>query len=170
MGLEPSQYTSKAVHRQLARFTDWLEQQSGVPGKYEDYIVRSGKNAYEVEHIWANHYDRYADVFDQQGDFDRTRNHIGGLLLLPKKINASLNDLTYAEKLPHYLKANALTQSLHEAFYDKNPGFRQTLQKHGLEFKPLEEFGLTEMKKRSMLYSKFAALIWSPDRLLGEDA
>ena len=163
-----NQFTSKAIHRQLARFTDWLEQQSGVPGKYEDYIVRSGKNAYEVEHIWANRYDRFAYVFNQQGDFDRTRNHIGGLLLLPKKINASLSDMTYAEKLPHYLKANALTQSLHVAFYENNPGFRQTLQKHELEFKPLEEFGLAEMEKRSKLYSKLAALIWSPDRLLGE--
>ena len=141
-----------------------------MPGKYEDYIVRSGKNAYEVEHIWANHYDRFADVFDQQGDFDRTRNHIGGLLLLPKKINASLSDMTYAEKLPHYLKANALTQSLHEAFYLNNPGFQQTLKTHGLKFKPLEEFGLTEMEKRSKLYAKLAALIWSPDRLQGEEA
>ncbi|MEN8951814.1 DUF262 domain-containing protein [Planktotalea arctica] len=165
-----SQYTSKAVHRQLARFTDWLEQQSGVPGKYEDYIVRSGKNAYEVEHIWANHYDRFADDFDQQGDFDRARNHIGGLLLLPKKINASLNDMTYEEKLPHYLKANALTQSLHEAFYVNNPGFQQTLKAHGLKFKPHEEFGPKEMTKRSKLYSKLAELIWSQDRLLGEDA
>jgi tRNA splicing endonuclease len=163
-----SQYTSKAVHRQLARFTDWLEQQSGVPGKYEDYIVRSGKNAYEVEHIWANHYDRFADEFDQQGDFDRARNHIGGLLLLPKKINASLSDITYEEKLPHYLKANALTQSLHEAFYINNPGFQQTLKTHGLKFKPYEEFGPKEMSKRSKLYCKLADLIWSPDRLLGE--
>lgn len=165
-----NQFTSKAIHRQLARFTDWLEQQSGVPGKYEDYIMRSGKNAYEVEHIWANHYDRFANFFDQQGDFDRTRNQIGGLLLLPKKINASLSDLSYAEKLPHYLKSNALAQSLHNAFYEKNPGFHQALQKHGLEFKALEEFGPTEMEKRSKLYSKLAALIWSPDRLLSEGA
>ncbi|WP_052260509.1 MULTISPECIES: DUF262 domain-containing protein [Roseobacteraceae] len=162
-----NQFTSKAIHRQLARFTDWLEQQSGEPGKYEDYIVRSGKNAYEVEHIWANHYDRFSDVFDQQGDFDRTRNQIGGLLLLPKKINASLSDMTYEEKLPHYLKANALTQSLHEVFYQNNPGFHQTISKHGLKFKPHEAFGENEMKKRSKLYSKLAALIWSPDRLLG---
>lgn len=161
-----NQFTSKAIHRQLARFTDWLEQQSGEPGKYEDYIVRSGKNAYEVEHIWADHYERFADVFDQQAEFDRTRNHIGGLLLLPKKINASLNDMTYEKKLPHYLKANALTQSLHPDFYENNPGFKQTLTKHGLKFKPYEEFGLKEMEKRSKLYSKLAGLIWSPERLL----
>jgi len=163
-----NQFTSKAIHRQLAQFTDWLEQRSGIPGKYEDYIVRSGKNAYEVEHIWANHYDRFADVFDQQNDFDRTRNQIGGLLLLPKKINASLSDLSYAEKLPHYLKSNALAQSLHDAFYERNPGFRRALQQHGLEFKPLEEFGKTEIEKRSELYFNLADLIWSPDRLLGE--
>lgn len=161
-----NQFTSKAIHRQLARFTDWLEQQSGEPGKYEDYIVRSGKNAYEVEHIWADHYERFADVFDQQAEFDRTRNHIGGLLLLPKKINASLNDMTYEKKLPHYLKANALTQSLHPQFYENNPGFKQTLKKHGLKFKPHEEFGLKEMGERSKLYSKLARLIWSPERLL----
>jgi len=165
-----SQFTSKAVHRQLARFTDWLEQQSGVSGKYEDYIVRSRKNAYEVEHIWANHYDRFVEEFDQQGDFDRTRNHIGGLLLLPKKINASLSDMTYKEKLPHYLKENALAQSLHEAFYQKNPGFQQTLETYGLKFESYEEFGPNEMKKRSALYSELAELIWSPNRLLDEVA
>ena len=76
--------------------------------------------------------------------------------------------LTYAEKQPHYLKANALAQSLHKAFYEKNPGFHQALQKHGLKFKPLEKFGPTDMEKRSKLYSNLAALIWSPDRLLSE--
>jgi len=165
-----SQFTSKAVHRQLARFTDWLEQQSGVPGKYEDYVVRSGKNAYEVEHIWANHYDRFADVFDQQADFDRTRNHIGGLLLLPKKINASLKDKTYEEKLPHYIKANALTQSLHPDFYKNNPGFLKAISNHTLAFQSHEKFGENEIKQRSELYSTLANLIWSPDRLLDGEA
>ena len=161
-----NQFTSKPIHRQLARFTDWLEQQSGEPGKYEDYIVRSGKNAYEVEHIWADHYDRFDDVFDQQVDFEWERNSIGGLLLLPKKINASLNDKTYSKKLRHYLKANALTQSLHIDFYENNPGFSQALRKHGLKFRPHKKFGHGEMEKRSKLYSKLARLIWSPERLL----
>ncbi|QFU08846.1 hypothetical protein PARPLA_02456 [Rhodobacteraceae bacterium THAF1] len=58
-----NQFTGKAVHRQLARFTDWLERQAGEPGRYEDYVVRSGKHAYEVEHIWANHHDRFATSF-----------------------------------------------------------------------------------------------------------
>ena len=164
-----NQFTSKAIHRHLARFTDWLERQMGEPGKYEDYIVRSGKNAYEIEHIWANHYDRFTEEFDQQNDFDTHRNYIGGLLLLPKKINASLNDMDYAEKLPHFLKTNALAQSLHEMFYKKNPGFRQTITKHGLPFRAHEEFRKADLKERSKLYCQLAALIWSPDRLLGEE-
>jgi len=165
-----NQFTSKAIHRQLARFTDWLEQQSGEPGHYEDYIVRSGQNAFEVEHIWADHYDRFMDEFDQQNAFDQHRNRIGGLLLLPKKINASLNDMTYDEKLPHYLKQNALAQSLHEEFYSNNPGFRQTITKHDLPFHSHDSFAKADLEERSRLYCQLAALIWSPDRLLDGEA
>ncbi|MCV2891281.1 DUF262 domain-containing protein [Ruegeria aquimaris] len=160
-----NQFTGKAIHRQLARFTDWLEQQAGEPGRYEDYIVRSGKNAYEIEHLWANHYDRFAEVFPQQNDFDNHRNLIGGLVLLPKKINASLNDATYAEKIKHYLKANPLAQTLNADFYEKNPGFLQTLARTGLEFVPHSDFGKDDLTKRSELYCALADHIWSPDRL-----
>ncbi|MCY4260328.1 MAG: DUF1524 domain-containing protein, partial [Rhodobacteraceae bacterium] len=165
-----NQFTSKAIHRQLARFTDWLEQQSGGPGHYEDYIVRSGQNAFEVEHIWADHYDRFMEEFDQQNDFDQHRNCIGGLLLLPKKINASLNDMTYDEKLPHYLKQNALAQSLNEDFYSNNPGFRQTINKHHLPFRSHESFAKADLEERSRLYCQLAELIWSPKRLLDGEA
>ena len=161
-----NQFTSKAIHRQLARFTDWLEQEMDEPGKYSDYVIRSGKGAYEVEHIWANHYDRFVEEFDQQNDFDYHRNLIGGLLLLPRKVNASLNDSTYAEKLPHYLKANALAQSLHKRFYEKNPGFQQTIAEYDLPFRAQKKFAKSELEERCRLYCQLAALIWSPDRLL----
>ncbi len=165
-----NQFFAKAIHRQLARFTDWLEQQSGGPGHYEEYIVRSGKNAFEIEHIWADHYDRFKHEFDQQNNFDQYRNFIGGLLLLPKKINASLNDRTYEEKLPHYLKQNALAQSLHKDFYSNHPGFQQTITKHSLLFRSHDSFTKADLEERSQLYCQLAALIWSPDRLLdGEE-
>lgn len=160
-----NQFTGKAIHRQLARFTDWLEQQAGEPGRYEDYIVRSGKNAYEIEHLWANHYDRFADVFPQQQDFETHRNMIGGLVLLPKKINASLNDATYNDKIKHYLKANPLAQTLHADFYEKNPGFLQTLARTGLNFEPHPEFGKDDLSKRCDLYCALADHVWSPARL-----
>jgi len=165
-----NQFTSKAIHRQLARFTDWLEQQSGGPGHYEEYIVRSGQNAFEVEHIWSDHYERFMHEFDQQNTFDQYRDRIGGLLLLPKKINASLNDMTYDEKLPHYLKQNALAQSLHKDFYSNNPGFQQTITRHSLPFHPHESFTKADLEERSQLYCQLAALIWSPNRLLDGEA
>lgn len=161
-----TQFTSKAIHRQLARFTDWLEQQAGEPGRYEDYIVRSGKNAYEVEHILANKFEMFTDEFDDAADFEEWRNYIGGLLLLPKKVNASLGDDTYQKKLSHYLKANALTQSLHPDFYKNNPGVLKAIKLHGLAFKPHEDFGWKDIQERSYLYSALATLIWSPDRLI----
>lgn len=165
-----NQFFSKAIHRQLARFTDWLEQQSGEPGHYEDYIVRSGRNAFEVEHIWADHYDRFMEEFDQPNDFDQYRNRIGGLLLLPKKINASLNDMTYEEKLGKYGGENALARSLHKGFYKNNPGFLQTIAKHNLPFHSHESFTKADLEERSQLYCQLAELIWSADRLLEEEA
>ena len=160
-----NQFTSKAIHRQLARFSDWLETQSGEPGRYEDYINRSGKNAYVVEHIWANKYERFKGEFDQQNDFDNHRNLIGGLLLLPKKINASLNDMSYEEKLPHYIKYNLLAKSLHESCYQNNPGFKRTIEKHNLPFEAHITFTKEDLEKRSQLYCRLASIIWHPERL-----
>ena len=161
-----NQFTSRSIHRQLARFVDWLERESGNSGNYENYVIRSGKVAYEIEHIWADRYDRFKDEFSQQNDFDNFRNNIGGLLLLPKKINASLSDKTYEEKLPHYIKENCLAQSLHESFYLSNPGFLQTVQKFNLLFQPHSNFTQANLEKRSKLYCHLAKLIWSPKRLL----
>lgn len=165
-----NQFTSKAIHRQLARFTDWLEQQAGEPGRYEDYIVRSGKNAYEIEHILADKFDMFIEEFEDAAEFEEWRNYIGGLLLLPKKVNASLGDDPYKKKLPNYLKANALCQSLHPNFYKNNPGVLKAIKSHNLAFEPHKKFGWEEIEQRSDLYCKLAALIWSPDRLLRKTA
>jgi uncharacterized protein with ParB-like and HNH nuclease domain len=162
-----NQFTSNAIHRQLARFTDWLEQQADEPGKYEDYIIRSGKNAYEVEHILANKFEMFTEEFEDAAAFEEWRNYIGGLLLLPKKLNASLGDYSYTKKLPHYLKANALTQSLHPDFYSNNPGVLKAIKKYGLKFKAHEKFDGDEIEQRSNVYCALASLIWSPNRLLG---
>jgi hypothetical protein len=160
----------KTVQRTLARITDWLEQSAGEPGKYEDYIVRSGKNCYEVEHILADKFEMFSDKFEDAAAFDKWRNYIGGLLLLPKKVNASLGDKSYEVKRPKYLRANALSQSLHPDFYKNNPGVLKAIEKHGLAFASHDKFDGDEITQRSKLYSALATLIWSPDRLLDEAA
>jgi hypothetical protein len=100
------------IHRILARLTDYVETASGQSSRYTEYVA-DGTNRYEVEHIWANHPERHTDEFSHPSDFSEHRNRIGGLLLLPKKFNASYGDLPYREKLPHYRTQNLLAHTTH---------------------------------------------------------
>lgn len=158
-------WNAKSLHRQLARFTHWLEEQSGQPGRYLEYIVRSGKNAYEIEHLWANHFERHTDEFAHAQEFTTHRNRVGGLVLLPKKINASLNDKAYSDKLEHYQSENLLARSLHPMCYVHNPGFLKLKAETGLPLKAFTEFKKANFDERFSLYKGIAELLWSADRL-----
>jgi hypothetical protein len=157
----------RQIHRLLARMTDYVEVQSGLPSRYSDYIQR-GKKGYEVEHIWANHAERHTDEFAHQSDFQDYRNRIGGLLLLPKSFNASYGDMEYSKKLPHYLKQNLLAQSLHEHAYSHNPGFKAFIKRSGLAFRDHPQFKKADLDARHALYRRLAEEIWNPDRLVQE--
>ena len=154
---------SPSVHRILARLTDYVEAQSGRASRYSEYIRRSGKHAYEIEHIWANDYETIGTEFGHPHDFDMYRNRIGGLLLLPKKFNASYGALPFSKKRKHYLKQNLLAMSLHEDAYDRDPGFAQFVRKSGLYFQSHPEFQKKDLDARQTLYTKLAEQIWSPD-------
>ena len=158
-------WNAKSLHRQLARFTHWLEEQSGQPGRYLEYIVRSSKNAYEIEHLWANHFERHTDEFAHAQEFSAHRNRVGGLVLLPKKINASLNDKAYIDKLEHYQSENLLARSLHPMCYVHNPGFLKLKAETGLPFKAFTEFKKANFDERFSLYKGIAERLWSADRL-----
>jgi uncharacterized protein with ParB-like and HNH nuclease domain len=165
--LRVHQQNRYALHRLLARLTDYVETRSGQPSHYLDY-VSEGKGRYEVEHIWADHPERHTDEFDHPADFAEHRNRIGGLLLLPKSFNASYGDLTYAEKLPHYNTQNLLARSLHSQCYEHNPGFVRFARESGLPFKPYEQFNKVDLEERGLLYRQIAEHIWNPDDLLRE--
>jgi hypothetical protein len=153
------------IHRILARMTDFIERESGRESSFERFMQRSGKNKYEVEHIWANHPERHSDEFSHPNDFLDYRNRIGGLLLLPKQFNQSYGDLPYQEKVEHYLKNNLLAQSLHPRCYERNPGFLQFIQKYSLPFEPHNVFKKADLDQRQKLYLQLADLVWNPDRL-----
>jgi len=158
----------RQIHRLLARMTDYVEVQSGRASRYSEYIKRSGKHGYEVEHIWANHADRHADEFHHAADFGEYRNRIGDLLLLPKSFNASYGDLTYGEKLDHYYGQNLLAQSLHVKAYEHDPGFRRFRERSGLPFKAHSEFRKADLDNRQTLYWRLAEQIWNSDNILRE--
>lgn len=105
---------ARQIHRLLARMTDYIEAASGMPSRYSDYSKRGGKDGYEIEHVWADHFERHVDEFDHPSDFSEYRNRIGDLVLLPKSFNASYGDLAYEEKLKHYNGQNLLARSLHK--------------------------------------------------------
>ena len=148
----------------LARMTDYVEVQSGDSIRYVDYL-RSGKNRYEIEHIWANHLEYHADEFSQESEFQAYRDRIGGLLLLPKSDNASSGDDPYCKKLGVYGGQNLLAKSLLEQTYTNNPGFRKFRETSGLEFKPHPEFKKADLDDRQELYLRLAEQIWNPECL-----
>jgi len=156
----------RRIHLLLARMTDYIEQKSGMPSHYLDYITGAGTKRYEVEHIWADHYERHTDEFSHPADFQNIRNRIGDLLLLQKSFNQSYGDLPYEEKLPHYHGQNLLAKSLHPRCYDHNPGFLKFVRERGLPFEPYEQFNKADIEKRQNLYKMIAEEIWDPKKLL----
>ena len=158
------------IHQLLARITDFVEVGSVQPSRFPEFVAE-GKNRYEIEHVWANHPERHTDEFGHPADFEEYRNRIGGLLLLPKKFNASYGDLPYEKKLPHYLKQNGpnmLARSLHPDSYSHNPGFARFAQQSGLKFKPHPAFKKMDLDARQDLYRRIAEAVWSSDRLKAE--
>jgi hypothetical protein len=167
--LRVHQQNRYALHRLLARLTDYVETQSGQPSHYAEY-VNAGTVRYEVEHVWADHPERHTDEFAHPTDFAEYRNRIGGLLLLPKSFNASYSDLRYEDKLPHYNTQNLLARSLHPQCYDHNPGFTRFIQEAGLPFRALDQFTKADLEERSELYRSIAERVWNPVDLLRESA
>lgn len=158
------------LHHLLARMTDWVEQESGLPSHFRDYVAETGNNRFEVEHIWANKPDEHLDEFGHPQEFAEARDRFGGLLLLPKSFNASFGALPYEQKLKHYNKQNLLAQSLHPDTYERNPQFLAVIKRTGLPFRAHPEFKRADMKERQVLYRRIAERIWDPELLLADVA
>lgn len=154
------QQNKRFVKYLLARITNFIESESGIPSNFDNYVSDSIKKPYQIEHIWADNFDEHKDEFEQRDEFNTYRNRIGGLLLLPKGTNQSFKDDPYNKKLPHYLKENLLAQSLHQDCYSKNPNFLNFIQSIKLNFKPYQNFGKNELVERTELYKKICKKIW----------
>jgi len=156
----------RLVHLLLARITDCIEINSGRQSRYKEYIQRGGKNGYEIEHIWADHFEEHSDEFSHPADFKDYRNRIGGLLLLPKSFNASYGDLPYEQKKKYYaIKQNLLAQSLCKETYEHDPGFNKFVSESKLPFKSYETFKKSDLDERQNLYINLAEQIWNPENI-----
>ena len=79
-----NQQNRKKIKVLLALITEIVARNSDQ----SNYLLDSHEQC-EVEHILADHYDRYSDEFSSESEFVSVRNSIGDLLVLPKKFNAS---------------------------------------------------------------------------------
>lgn len=145
----------------LARITKFIEEGSGVPSSFKDYVDPDIKKPFEIEHIWADKFEEHKDEFEQRDEFGNYRNNIGALILVQRGFNQSYKDLPYNDKLPHYLEQNLLAKSLHPQTYEKNPSFLSFIKESGLNFKAHPEFKKSDILERQKLYQAICEKIWN---------
>ena len=156
-----NQFTSRYMLHVLSRITYYIDQKIGLTNKFEDYVNRTGKNPYDIEHIWCNDYQRFAAQVTDEEEFNRTRNLMGGLLILPRDKNRSYQDADYSTKLPLYFGENILAKSLHQDCYRNNPHFINLLSTLKLSLSPIDDFTKDSFKKRQQSYKEIAEYIWN---------
>ena len=153
------------IHFLLARLTHHIEKECGIESSFLTYVLRDIKKPFEIEHIWADKYERHTDEFAHPYEFDQYRNRVGGLILLPRGFNQSFSSNTYEDKLDAYFGQNMLAKTLHPNCYKNNPSFLSYKERSGLPFQPYPaEFTKTSLDERQKLYRHICEEIWSPER------
>lgn len=157
----------RQVRHILARLTHWVDTQCGLSSSFEDLVSQGRARPFEIEHIWADHYDRFKECFPNPSDFETERNHLGGLLLLQRGVNQSIGDATYEDKRDAYVSnsENLLARSLHPLAYENLPSFRWLRDRTGLPFRAYDLFGPEQQAERQELYIRIAEWVWNPSRL-----
>lgn len=163
-GLRPD--NKAQVRYLLARLTAFVEVESGRPDQIARYLEKP--EPFEVEHIWANKFERHQAEVKTEDKFRSHRNRLGALLLLQKSHNASYQAATYEEKVEWYRQQNYLAASLHRMTHQRNRPFTDGVaKKHGLEklFRPFDKFDMVAIETRQHLYQRLCEIIWAPQRL-----
>ena len=158
---------SNIIRRFLARIATYVDNGRAGSDSYAD-LLRTGTHGYDIEHIFPDDPSSHRVEYPERQDFREERSWIGGLLLIPSRVNRSFGGLGYLEKREHYVKENMLPASLHEEAYRHNPGFVSFAEATGLGFQPHARFGKTELRLRQELYEQIAVQVWSPDRIARE--
>lgn len=160
-----NQFSRRYIFHLLARLTAYVDTGAGKADGFPAYVDRQQKNPYDIEHIWADRYERYRDECPTEQDFITWRNHVGGLLLLPADVNRSYQDKSFSDKAPHYAKQNFYAASLTAAAYEHQPQFLAFIDREQLKFEPYSHFGKAEQQARRELVHRLVNTVWSPSRL-----
>jgi uncharacterized protein with ParB-like and HNH nuclease domain len=152
----------KFVKHLLSRITNHIDNLVGKSTTYVSYHHPKGKQ-FEIEHIWGNKFEEHKDEFEQITDFQTWRNSIGALILLPNGTNQSFSSDKYEDKVEHYLKENTFAQTLHSAYYEKNPNFLKSEKVQELQFKKHPQFKKEDIADRKELVQRICEQIWSTE-------
>lgn len=167
-GLQPES-NRRHIHYLLARITAFVEAECDAGRAELTEFVRyfADEDKYEIEHIWANRFERHQTEVKTEKKFHSIRNRLGGLLLLRKSDNASYNDKTYPEKLSLYFRNNMLAKALNKDSYRNFPAYRNFRKKYSLEklMTHYDEFTQGSIEHRQELYIRLCEIIWNPERL-----
>ncbi|MFC3995195.1 DUF262 domain-containing protein [Nocardiopsis sediminis] len=165
-GLRPG--NTPQVRYLLARITAFVERECGRADRIADYL--HPQHPHEIEHIWANKFERHQAETGNKTNFQAMRDRLGALLLLSKSDNASYQDDPYDRKVVYYRGQNILAASLHPESYEKDVGFRRFRKRRGLE-KLFRHYpggvGFTKqaIEERQVLYQRLCELVWDPSAL-----
>jgi hypothetical protein len=158
----------KFIKHLLSRISAYVDDLVGKTSTYVTYHHPNGKQ-FEIEHIWGNKFKEHKDEFEQETEFQSWRNSIGALILLPQGTNQSFSSEKYSYKLEHYIKENTFVQSLHPAYYKKNPNFLKSEIIKDLGFQPHSDFKKDDIDARLELILNICEKLWSTEYFVEED-
>lgn len=164
-GFGLNQHSKAYIFHLLARVTAFTELQSGRGDNFPVLIERAAKNPYDIEHIFADDFSMYKDVFVDEKEFEEVRDNVASLLLLPQDVNRSLQAKPFTDKRKVYAQQNFYSASLSDAIYEHQPQFRQFKDKYQLPFEAHRDFTKVEQAKRAKLLMSLVEAVWSPARL-----
>lgn len=164
-GFSWNQFTGRYILGVLARFTDYVDVQTGNQSLFDSYVNRKVKNSYDREHVIPDKFEDYRTGFSSLEEFNTFRWKLGNLILLKLDKNRSYQDMAYIDKRKYYLQNNIIAQSFHEDCYQNNPKFLNFYKSRGYAFRYYLNFGKNEILERQSLYQAMALDIWSEDNL-----
>jgi hypothetical protein len=152
----------------LARVGSFVEAECSITNKvgFPVYWQRDkGGKTFDIEHLLKEAFDvsslPASHGFADAKDYGESRNLLGGLALLPRSRNRSLQDKAYRDKLSAYGTENVLVGTLTGQFYQNNPNVAAFLAKYqSIGLKEIPEFGKAELVARGAAYTEIAKEIW----------
>lgn len=153
----------------LGRMAHFLEKELKLTNKvgFAVYMQRDkNMKTFDIEHVLRKEINDQQQTslslgFTNDAEYVKKRDLIGGLILLPRSRNRSLNDNMYSDKVNVYGNENILCKSLCSAFHLNNPELKRFSERYpAISLKNYSNFNALSISERGDLYKNIALEIW----------